>query len=65
MTTRIVSCFAEGVSVKNISAFLGHADTQITNNVYIHLFPDALSSAAQIVDARISAAELAWAERGI
>jgi len=39
------------------------ADTQITNNVYLHLFPDALSSAAQIVDARISAAELAWAER--
>lgn len=54
---------AEGVKTKEISAFFGHTDTQITNNVYIHLFPDALNNAAQMVNQRLARAELAWAER--
>jgi integrase len=56
---------AEGVPIKNISAYLGHADTATTNEIYIHLFDDALNDAAQLVERRISTAELAWAERAI
>lgn len=47
---------AEGVPVKTISAFLGHADTQITNNVYIHLFEGALQDAAAVMERRVGAA---------
>lgn len=54
---------AEGVPTKNISAYLGHADVATTNDIYIHLFDDALNDAAQVVEQRISTAELAWAER--
>lgn len=56
---------AEGVPTKNISAYLGHASTAITDTIYIHLFDDALNDAAQVVERRISTAELAWAERAI
>lgn len=54
---------AEGVPEKNISVFLGHASTQITNSIYVHLFPEALNDAAAVLDERLSMAELAWAER--
>lgn len=50
---------AEGVPLKNISSYLGHASTTITNTVYIHLFEDALNEAVQVVERRISAAEIA------
>lgn len=41
---------AKGWDVKRISVHLGHANTNITNNLYIHLFPDALDSAAEDVE---------------
>jgi integrase len=44
---------AKGWDVKRISVHLGHANTNITNNLYIHLFPDALDSAAEDVEGYI------------
>jgi integrase len=41
---------AKGWDVKRISVHLGHANTNITNNLYIHLFADALDSAAADVE---------------
>jgi integrase len=40
----------KGWDVKRISVHLGHANTNITNNLYIHLFSDALDSAAADVE---------------
>ena len=37
---------AEGASIKKISVYLGHANTTITNNVYLHLFQGELDDAA-------------------
>jgi integrase len=36
--------------VKKISVYLGHANTTITNNVYLHLFQDELDDAAATVE---------------
>lgn len=41
---------AKGWDLKRISVHLGHANTNITNNLYIHLFSDALDSAAEDVE---------------
>jgi integrase len=46
---------AKGWDVKHISVHLGHANTTITNNLYIHLFADALESAAADVEEYINA----------
>lgn len=53
---------AEGVPLKTISAYLGHADTQVTNNVYIHLFDDALHEAAAVMARRIDVGAVAPVE---
>lgn len=45
---------AEGASIKKISAYLGHANTTITNNIYIHLFQDELDEAAATVEGLLS-----------
>ena len=49
---------ADGVPVKTISAYLGHADTQTTNNVYIHLFDQALQDAAAVMERQVGVANL-------
>jgi integrase len=41
---------AEGASLKKISVYLGHANTTITNQVYIHLFQNELDEGAETVD---------------
>lgn len=41
---------AEGASLKKISTYLGHANTVITNNIYIHLFQDEINEAAATVE---------------
>lgn len=41
---------AEGASLKKISVYLGHANTTITNNVYLHLFQSELDDAAATVE---------------
>lgn len=46
---------AKGWDLKRISVHLGHANTNITNNLYIHLFEDALDSAAEDVEDYINA----------
>lgn len=45
---------AEGASLKKISVYLGHANTTITNNVYVHLFQDELDDGAATVDDLLS-----------
>jgi integrase len=45
---------AKGWDLKRISVHLGHANTNITNNLYIHLFSDALEGAAADVEEYIS-----------
>lgn len=45
---------AEGASLKKISVYLGHANTTITNQVYIHLFQDELDDGAATVDDLLS-----------
>jgi len=46
---------AQGWDLKRISVHLGHANTTITNNLHIHLFSDALDSAAEDVEDYIRA----------
>jgi integrase len=41
---------AEGASIKRISVYLGHANTTITNNVYLHLFQNELDDGATTVE---------------
>lgn len=48
---------AKGWDVKRVSVHLGHANTNITNNLYVHLFPDALDDAAEDVEEYILGAE--------
>lgn len=47
--------FAQGVAVKTISAILGHANTAITNDLYIHLFQETVDDAAATVEALLTA----------
>lgn len=41
---------AEGASVKKISSYLGHANTTITNNIYVHLFQDEIDEGVETVE---------------
>lgn len=41
---------AEGASIKKISTYLGHSNTNITNNVYLHLFQAELDDAAATME---------------
>lgn len=41
---------AEGAPIKRISAYLGHANTVITSNLYVHLFQDEMDEAADVMD---------------
>jgi integrase len=41
---------AQRVPIKTISVILGHADTRITNDLYVHLFADEISDAAESVE---------------
>lgn len=45
---------AEGVPMRDISAALGHANTSITQNLYVHVFGSAVSRAAAAVDALLT-----------
>ena len=36
------NCYKRGVKVKVLSKMLGHANTSITYNTYIHMFDDEL-----------------------
>lgn len=41
---------AEGASLKKISSYLGHANTAITSNVYVHLFQDEIDEGVVTVE---------------
>lgn len=41
---------AEGASIKKISVYLGHANTNITNNIYVHLFQDEIDEGVVTVE---------------
>jgi integrase len=47
--------YAQGAAVKTISAILGHANTAITNDLYIHLFQETVDEAAATVEALLTA----------
>ena len=36
----VTNCYHKGIDVKNLSRLLGHADVNITYNLYIHLYGD-------------------------
>ena len=42
--------FASKVDIKTVSKLLGHANTQITYNTYIHLLEDAGHSAVAVLN---------------
>lgn len=41
---------AEGASMKKISSYLGHANTTITGNLYVHLFQDEIDEGVVTVE---------------
>jgi integrase len=41
---------AEGASLKKISSYLGHSNTAITSNVYVHLFQDEIDEGVVTVE---------------
>jgi integrase len=45
---------AEGASLKNISVYLGHANTTITSQIYVHLFQAELDESAATMEKVIS-----------
>lgn len=47
--TFATNCYNRGCDVKILSKLLGHADTSITYNIYIHLFGDALEEMRNVV----------------
>lgn len=47
---------AEGMPLKTISASLGHANTRITNDLYVHLFQDELDGAAATIESLLERA---------
>ena len=53
---------AEGVALKTISAYLGHSDTQVTNDIYIHLFDDAINDAAAVLESRLGQLDMELSE---
>ena len=48
--TFATNCYEKGCDVKLLSKFLGHQNVNVTYNVYIHLFGDALEEMRMIVD---------------
>lgn len=48
--TFATNCYYKGCDVKLLSKFLGHANTSITYNTYIHLYGDALEDMRSIID---------------
>ena len=48
--TFATNCYYKGCDVKLLSRFLGHANTAITYNTYIHLYGDALEDMRTIID---------------
>lgn len=44
---------ADGVSIKELSIFLGHADPGFTLRVYAHMLPDSHERARQAIDKRL------------
>lgn len=49
--------FAEGTSAKLVSHALGHANTNITQNLYTHLLPGALDTIAETVERLLDSVE--------
>jgi len=47
---------AQRTPKKNISAFMGHANTRITDDIYTHLFQDELNEAADQIEEGLEAA---------
>ena len=47
--TFATECFHKGCDVKILSKLLGHADTNVTYNTYIHLYGDGLEEMRKIV----------------
>lgn len=47
--TFATNCYNRGCDVKILSKLLGHADTYVTYNVYVHLFGDALEEMRNVV----------------
>lgn len=48
--TFATNCYNKGCDVKLLSKFLGHANVNVTYNIYIHLFGDALEEMRAILD---------------
>lgn len=48
--TFATNCYNKGCDVKVLSKFLGHANVNVTYNIYIHLFGDALEEMRAILD---------------
>lgn len=48
--TFATNCYYKGCDVKKLSRLLGHADVNITYNVYIHLFGDDLEDMRSVLD---------------
>ena len=48
--TFATNCYNKGCDVKVLSKFLGHANVNVTYNIYIHLFGDALEEMRSILD---------------
>lgn len=48
--TFATNCYNKGCDVKVLSKFLGHMNVNITYNIYIHLFGDALEEMRAILD---------------
>lgn len=47
--TFATNCYYRGCDVKILSKLLGHADTSVTYNIYIHLFGDALEEMRSVI----------------
>jgi hypothetical protein len=52
----------EGVSIKELAAFLGHADEALTLRTYVHLMPNSYTRAAAAVDAIFAPRQLPAAD---
>ena len=48
--TFATNCYYKGCEVKVLSKFLGHSNSSITYNTYIHLYRDALEDMRKIID---------------
>ena len=48
--TFATTLFANGVDVKTVSEILGHANVQITMNIYIHVIDEIKKKAVETLD---------------